>query len=388
MGIAETDKRVQRDSSDVKAQKARNRSFLKRRAVQLSNCYLQSNWNLCTHLQRQWNRRRLRRLFSSDKHSGRDSNRSNLKQQSWSFFWYTLVPMFLVLCFSCGITLYQNTDAVSKFMQRYSTQYQAIVHNKLNYCDRTIPLHEIFEHIHQNVINQEVALEQLEQALANQSSFQAIALVGTSGVGKSLTMRMLQEQYPWSENVQNIAWNDYELIDEEARYQAVWGMLSNLAHCGRNLIIIDNMAMCDLEYVSSINSLILSNTDVASGNNDLDKKQLTIIYVFNLNGMLPEEHYSQQLKMLQNLPPTTVISYRVFGPADLEKCVRHEAKVVGLNLEERYVEEMVNTTDVKVSGCKTVRSKVLIYGLPQSNDEEEQEQEKHSQTEMTPIEGH
>ncbi|XP_023169235.1 uncharacterized protein LOC111598285 [Drosophila hydei] len=381
MGIAETEKRPPRDAFDVKAQKARSRSFLKRRSVQLSTNYLQTN--LCTNLQRQWSRRRLRRLFWSDKNCAVDSTRrKDVKPKVWPYSIYSFVPMLLVLGFSFGITVYQNTDIVSKFMLRYTAQYQATVHNKFNYCDRTMPLHDIFENIHDAVINQELALKQLEQALANQS-FQPIALVGTSGVGKTLTIRKLIETYPWPENVQTIAWNDYELIDNDARYKAVWKMLRNLAHCGRNLIVIDNMAVCDLDYVTSINGLVLSNSDVANGTNDPDKKLLTIIYVFNVNSMLPEEHYNEQLKMLQQIEATETIVYRMFGPQDLEKCVRHEERLLGLILDEQHFEDMVNTTNVKVSGCKTVRAKVLVHGRPLMNDIDMQ-----SKLEAIPVEGH
>lgn len=334
------------------------KSFLKRRAQQFSNCRWQSNWNLCTDLQRQWTRRRIRRLTAGDKHVGTKgkANKTNSQTCKWPFFWYNLMPILLVLCISCCISLYQNGETVSNFMQRYSSQYQAIVHNKLDYCDRSTPLNDVFQHLRENVLNQEAALDQLEQALASQSSFQSIALVGSSGLGKSLTMRILLEKFPWVENVQRIAWNDYALNDDSARLQEVSNMLYSLVHCGRNLLIIDNMLPSDVEYVTSINQLI-SRSDVA-------KKHVTIIYIFNLNRMVDDSLYEQHMELVQQLPNTTVITYRQFDQIDLEKCVLHEAKIAGLDLDERYVNEMVNTADVGVSGCKSVRAKVVLYGKP------------------------
>lgn len=342
------------------------KSFLKRRAQQFSNCRWQSNWNLCTDLQRQWTRRRIRRLTAGDKHVGTKSktNKTNSKSCIWPFFWYNVMPILLVLCISCCIAMYQNSEAVSNFMQRYSSQYQAIVHNKLNYCDRSTPLNDVFQHLRENVLNQEAALDQLEQALASQSSFQSIALVGSSGLGKSLTMRILLEQFPWVENVQNMAWNDYAFNDVGARLQAVSNMLYSLAHCGRNLLIIDNMLPSDVEYVKSINQLI-SRSDVAT-------KHVTIIYIFNLNRMIDDSIYERQQEIVQQLPDTKVISYRQFDQLDLERCVRHEAKIAGLNLDERYVKEMVNTADVGVAGCKSVRAKVILYGKPLEKHDSEQ----------------
>ncbi|TDG40387.1 hypothetical protein AWZ03_013188 [Drosophila navojoa] len=322
----------------------------------------------------------MRRLFLAEKSNSLD-RRKDFKQKLWSYFIYSLMPLLVVIVFSSLMTYSQNTEVFTKVMQRYTTQYQATVHNKLNYCDRTMPLHDMFEHIQGAVINQELALKQLEQALANYS-FQSIALVGTSGVGKTLTIRKLLEKYPWPENVQTIAWNDYKLIDNDARYKAVWKTLGNLAHCGRNLIIIDNMAMCDLEYMTSINSMAQSNSDLASSANDFDKKHLTIIYVFNVNSMLPEELYREQLKMLKQVETTAMIVYRMFGTNDLEACVRHESRLLHLKLDERHIEDMVNTIDVKISGCKTVRSKVLVLGHPLMTEEE-----MHNKLKFIPAEG-
>lgn len=377
MVIADTDNKPTKDSNEPKVPRPRYRSLVKRR-TQLSTAYLHFNWSI--NLQRQWNRRRMRRLFLADQTDSLNPPKT-FKQKLWSYFIYSVLPLILVIGFSCGMTYYQNAEVFTKFMQRYTTQYQAIVHNKLNYCDRTMPLHDMFEHIQGAVINQEMALKQLEQALANQS-FQSIALVGTSGVGKTLTMRKLLEKYPWPENVQTIAWNDYELTDNHARYKAVWKTLGNLAHCGRNLIIIDNMAMCDLEYMVSINSMVKSSSDVANGTNDSDKKYLTIIYVFNVNSMLPEEVYSEQLKMLQQVETTAMIVYRIFGPKDLEACVRHEQRLLDLNLDERHIEDMINTTNVKISGCKTVRAKVMVLGHSLMMEEE-----MHKKLEFFPDEG-
>lgn len=356
--------------SDVQYPKERQRVlFWKRRPSQSGNGHLQSNRNISSDLHRHLNRRRLRRLFLAGKPTTNIKNQeSDLKKRCYSFFRYTLLPLIIVVGISCCITMYQNKDAMSSFIERYTNQYRSIVNNKLNYCDRAMPLHEIFENIRADVLNQESALNQLEQAMANQSSIQSIALVGSSGLGKSLTMRLLQDHYPWKENVYSIAWNDFELDNDKARYNTVFYMLRNLAHCGRNLIIIDNMAPYDKIYVSTINAMLQQKTDVAFGSKDMDLKQLTIIYVFNLNRLLEEDLYERQVEIMQKVPETTVIHYRNFDVNDLEMCVHHEAKVVDMFVDQVHVQEMLNSIDVTVSGCKTVRSKVLIYARPLPED--------------------
>lgn len=328
------------------------KSFLKRRAQQFGNCRWQSSWSLCTDLQR---RRRLRRLAAEEKLAGgKDIKKYTIsKKRNWKFFLYNLIPPMIILFVSFCIVMYQNGEALSMFMQRYSSQYQAIVHNKLNYCDPSMPLNDCFGRMRENVLNQEAALDQLEQALTTDNSFQSIALVGSSGVGKSLTMRMLIEQFPWAENVQSIAWNDYDLNDDDARIQAVYQMQDNLAYCGRNLIIIDNMTPYDVNYVTSINQVI--------SHSDYGTKHVAIIYIFNLNRMLEDSLYERQLKAVKQLPGTKLIFYRQFDQDDLERCVRHEAKLAGFNIEEHYVKEIVGTADVENSGCKSVRAKVYLF---------------------------
>ncbi|KAH8276736.1 hypothetical protein KR044_002706 [Drosophila immigrans] len=379
MGIA--DKATAGDTADQKALKARQRGFLKRRASQ------GGTWNICTDLQRQWLRRRPRRLVPGSKRTskGGGGGQSAPKKhvRGWTFFWYSLLPLLGVLCLSCGITMWQNGDVLGKFMQRYASQYQAIVHNKLNYCDRSRSLQGAFSELRANVLNQELALSQLEQALANnQTEIQSIALVGSSGVGKTLTIRLLQEQFPWAENVQSLAWNDYDLdYDDKVREETVARMLQGMAHCGRNLLVIDNLTPMDKDYVSAINAMLAARNDVAfdssngnssisgSGNNT-ELKQLSIIYVFNLNRLIDDELYDLQLAALQHLPRTTVINYRNFDAADVERCMHHEAQIVGMRVDENNAEEIMRSADPKVSGCKTVRSKVLMYGEVELDDQD------------------
>ncbi|XP_017852903.1 uncharacterized protein LOC108606889 [Drosophila busckii] len=368
MGTADTDKTPAAEllSADARSQRAKQRAFFKRRATQLGNG--PNNWKLCTDLQRHWSRRRVRRLFTTDKVNSKawhlQQKGNNPKQQAHCSYLYMLVSLLLVLVISCA--LYKNNDALSQFMQRYSSQYQAIVHNNLNYCNRSIPLRIMFGHIRGNVLNQDTALQHLQQALANQSSLQTIALVGSSGVGKSLTARVLAEQYPWKENVQLIAWNDFNLLDEEVRYQTLTSAFGRLAHCGRNLLIIDNMAMCDMEYVAAINRWLHARNDVASNaeETNADLKYLTILYIFNLNRMLTDEDYNKQLEALQQLPQTTVVNYRSFQLKDLERCIQHESLLEGLELRQQDIQDMLNSSDVRNSGCKNVRAKVLMYGQP------------------------
>ncbi|EDW86512.2 uncharacterized protein Dwil_GK14642 [Drosophila willistoni] len=278
----------------------------------------------------------------------------SLKRQSHALF-----LLISAICLGCTLSYYNQS--LTKFLQSYTNQYQDIVHNKLNYCDGSLALGEMFTELRGHVLYQDIALNQLERVMANNQSFQSIALVGSSGLGKSLTVRLLRELFPWRENVHAINWH-YHMEEE---IDTIWSKF-HFSHCGRNLVIIDNMAMGDQDFVKIINEAVqqraLSN---GTPENSANSQHVTMIYVFNMNRMiLSNQEYDEQLNQLQQelSEPTQMISYSTFQRHHLEQCIRHEVKMKDLNLSENYIEEMLNTTDVEISGCKTVYAKVLIYG--------------------------
>uniref|UniRef100_A0A1A9Z6M3 Uncharacterized protein n=1 Tax=Glossina pallidipes TaxID=7398 RepID=A0A1A9Z6M3_GLOPL len=61
------------------------------------------------------------------------------------------------------------------------------------------------------------ALHQLEIALNTENEFNAIAFVGPTGVGKSLTSSHLIANLPWPENVHIYAWNA-QVKDESEKF--------------------------------------------------------------------------------------------------------------------------------------------------------------------------
>ncbi|XP_068141199.1 uncharacterized protein [Drosophila tropicalis] len=320
------------------------------------------NWKSSTDGQRQVYRRRLRRLLKSSQANENDNRAiSKSNHTPWSLKRHSHALFLLISAICLGCILYYCNESMTKFLQSYTNQYHDIVHNKLNYCDRSLALGEMFTELRGRVLHQDIALNQLERIMANNQSFQSIALVGSSGLGKSLTVRLLRELFPWRENVHAVNWHYHleETIDT---------MLSKFqfSHCGRNLVIIDNMPMGDQDFVKIINDAVQQR---ASSNgtpeNNANSQHVTMIYVFNINRMiLSNQEYDEQLNQLQQelSEPTQMISYRTFQRHHLELCIRSEVLKNNLNLSEIYLEEMLNTTDVEISGCKTVYAKVLIYG--------------------------
>ncbi|BFG01673.1 uncharacterized protein DMAD_01370 [Drosophila madeirensis] len=302
---------------------------------------------------------RVRRLIAVDKCAPERS----APKRSWISLPRGCIVLIALVALLCGFSSYYDEENVSRFMLNYSRQYQAIIHNRQNYCDHTLSLHETFGHIRRHVLNQETALDQLEEALG-EPQFQSIALVGSSGVGKSLTARLLSELFPWPENVHTLTKSD---ISDANRMQS---LLSKLSHCGRNLIFVDNLSTAsgDQELVPVLNALVSNLGDIARHNNThrANLKRLAIVYIFNVNRWLDGTALEQFATVLQ-LPHTQVVQYDTLQQQHLESCIRHEAALENLHVDQERVQEMISVTDVRMSGCKTVRAKVLIYGKPKSN---------------------
>ncbi|XP_073828331.1 uncharacterized protein [Musca autumnalis] len=257
-----------------------------------------------------------------------------------------------------------NTKQILKeFLKNYRNQYTQIIHGKQNYCDQKQPLGTpaLFERIKQHgILNQEKSLQQIDVALRNESDLNAIALVGPVGVGKSLFMRAMMENFPWQENVHSYAWNAY-VGDEEEKIRLVRLLIDNLSDCGQNLLVIENLWSSDHGAVSIINQLVRESIEK-------QQKRVVIFYVFSLNTMLAPAKYEEQNKMLEILTDTHVIHFKRFGENELRDCITREAEMGGLKLSPQYFDEIVATIEPSKSGCKNVYAKVLMYGTSKSKD--------------------
>ncbi|KAH8283282.1 hypothetical protein KR018_004214, partial [Drosophila ironensis] len=255
---------------------------------------------------------------------------------------------------------FNDPSSVEDFVHSYRRQYRSIIHNRANYCDRAERLSGMVKHAQGRVLHQDVALGALELALDN-STFNSIALVGTSGVGKSHTARVLREKFPWPENVKTLAWEGPESVEY------VESMLSHLVLCGQNMIIIDNMTPEDRKYVAEINKLISSRPEIANGTvvEQLPHlKYLTIVYLFSINRLLSDVQFKGQNISLQRLQSTHVINYRMLETKHVKDCIAKVALEERVRLTPEQVQEIVLSIDATNAGCKPVRAKALMYGVP------------------------
>ncbi|XP_023036392.1 uncharacterized protein LOC6638587 [Drosophila willistoni] len=218
--------------------------------------------------------------------------------------------------------------------------------------EKRLDTKQIFHQIGKKVLNQEQALTRLERALDSDCKLNSIALLGPSGVGKTLTAMTLRQHFPWPENVHAYSWSTY-VPDEVRKFHMIRQFVENLSDCGKNLLIIDNLSACDYSIVPIYNQM--TATTVAN-------QSVFIVYIFNLEN----EHYWQQIDILQNLPDdTTLVNFRPFGRNELKDCLENELEMRQQYFGQKTLRRIINKIydDFYSKGCKGLRELILKNGL-------------------------
>lgn len=311
-------------------------------------------------------RARIRRLVSSPARA-KDHLNKKLESKTQTFLRKLKRALFVTLFLSAAAALIlghhltrsnskQNT-VLQDFLSSYRRHYHQIVHGKPHYCDAILDVQTMMQGMREfRILHQEEALQRLESTLRNQTQFHSIAIVGPSGVGKTMTANALASHFPWRENIWSYAWNTH-VENEVQKFRMLRLLVEQFSDCGRNLLIVDNLSPCDDEVVPLLNQMIDSQDDASN-------KRVIVIYIFNLNAMLDTISYQQQGSSLQHLPNTTTINFKSLNERDLRDCIYREIKTENRILTKDNLDEIVNTIDVATSGCKKVKAKVLVYGRP------------------------
>ncbi|KAH8281729.1 hypothetical protein KR054_002478 [Drosophila jambulina] len=264
-------------------------------------------YGACTRWLERIRRKRLLRWIVLSKIGNNNQGRRPAQEPQASgkrYHWYWV----LLICIGLGMCL-----------ERYANYRSPSEEEK--YCERSHRLGDMVAHVRRQVLHQDEALDQLEWALKN-DTFRNIALVGSSGVGKSHTARSLREHFPWPENVKTLSWR------ETPSLLRVQSMLKNILLCGQNLILIDDLTPLDGHLVPIINELIRGRMEIAQtqsssstkSKSNPNLKELTSIFMFTVDRQQPEEIFQAELKALQQLPETHVITFAALEPSHLVDC--------------------------------------------------------------------
>ncbi|XP_002023122.2 uncharacterized protein LOC6598063 [Drosophila persimilis] len=220
------------------------------------------------------------------------------------------------------------------------------------YCSQPLDTLKIFQQIGQQVLNQEQALNRIENALSVKEKFRSVALIGPPGVGKTLTATALRQYFPWQKNVQTYSWTT-SVPDAEQKF--LHQFANQLSDCGMNLLIIDDLQSHDHDVVPSNNKLLLER--VATSN-----KIVLMVYIFTLK---TDSYWAQFEELQRRLPKQMpLVNYRIFGRDDLKDCLKKELVVMQRELcpdeQTRILGKALDR--LHYAGCKVLHPLILQEG--------------------------
>lgn len=279
--------------------------------------------------------RRLRRLLRPESKSAKNTFRK-LK----------IIGISLVLTCLVGILL--SSERFRGELKRLAmNQFQMYLHGRENYCDETFEHWHISNTLHHRIIGQENALQEIDLALQQHDSVTALILVGTQGVGKTLTLNMIQEKFQWHLNTQQYIWSLIE--SPEIQLKHLLKLMNGLTTCGQNGIFIDSIPMQNIHIIDQFNQQLI-------GYCEQNNIKLITFYVFQIRNAIEANELIQ-------LDKTKTIRFRQFNSDDIRNCINMESDRLKMAIKPKHIDEILEDIDAKRHGCKLIAAKIARYAI-------------------------
>lgn len=244
-----------------------------------------------------------------------------------------------------------------RFQVHIDRQYNFHMYGKLDYCTQQFQPDTLTEPLKSHVINQNEAITQINSVIKNfKGGAVSLALVGGSGVGKTLTCNILQSNFQWPNNVLYFIWSGVRSTSSNY-YKIMNWIKENMKKCGAYLVIIDSI---DITYSETIQEL---HEEIRKKFDESDISILAV-FVFNLATYSDEDLQildEKRLRLVDNLRGMTTISFRSFDYEDVERCIDLESAKLNVTLNDEEISEIFEYIDVARSGCKLIHSKISMY---------------------------
>lgn len=276
--------------------------------------------------------------------------------QSQCLYWIKVSLLSVVL--SVLYLFYNDSPLLKEFNRLSLIVYQNYIFGKSDYCNSDFNSQQIMSALRKNIYAQNEALTAIDAALNTNINISSIALIGTQGVGKSLTIQTIQSAFPWPYNMQSLAWAHTD--SQFNNLDRLRGAFEYLSVYGRNAVFIDNIYPADskiiVEFDADLRKYCLEH-----------KLKVFAFYVFNIGRQdlsksdKDKQHGIDSSIDYNNIQiPSAVksIYFRTFDETDLRECIRREAAKLDLVLTEDQIVEVTVNVDIESTGFKTVKSKV------------------------------
>lgn len=251
---------------------------------------------------------------------------------------------------------YVDSVAIAQRLRGHvDRQYNYHTYGKMDYCEQDFQPKNLTEPLKSHIINQNDALEQFIDVIEHLNSVIALALVGGSGVGKTLTCNILESNFQWPSNVFYYVWSG--IHSPASQYYKILNSVKLFSsNCGAYLVIVDNIGV---KYDRTIEEL---NTEIQN-EFAMGRHVILIVYVFNLATYLDEDliTFDERRSKLQNLSGITTVNYRSFNRNDVKRCIDLESHKLNVTLRKEQIEDLLEYIDWSRSGCKLIHSKIVTY---------------------------
>lgn len=252
-------------------------------------------------------------------------------------------------------------------MTNYRNQFKEIAQGKSVHCTQQFNIEILNETIQNHgILHQDKAIQQVFDVLkweqdpeigldsGGRHRLRTMVFVGTHGVGKTLLSTAIMDGFTWPNNVHRYIWTT-KVGNENQRFHLLRVIIEQLSECGWNLLIIDNLNVCDYALVPIINKQFLQVTANT-------QKRLVIIYIFSLNTLMSNTSLVEQMRYIEDLDVTKLIYFKQFNRSELLQCIYREIVKEEVTLKMEDLDDIMDAIDPLESGCKNVNAKVLMYG--------------------------
>lgn len=254
------------------------------------------------------------------------------------------IPLVIALLF---VILLKNERFREELKRLAMNQFQLYLHGRENYCDETFEHWHVSNALHHRIVGQEDALKEIDSALQQHESITALALVGTQGVGKTLTLNLIQEKFQWHLNIQQYIWSLIE--SPENQLNSLLKLMNGLTTCGQNGIFIDGIPMKSVNIIEEFNQKLLTH----SKQNNI---KIIVFYVIQISNAIEANEPLQ-------LDKVKTIRFRQFDSDDIRNCINMESERLKMGIKPKHIDEILEDIDAKRHGCKLVAAKIARHAI-------------------------
>lgn len=254
------------------------------------------------------------------------------------------IPLVIALLF---VILLKNERFREELKRLAMNQFQLYLHGRENYCDETFEHWHVSNALHHRIVGQEDALKEIDSALQQHESITALALVGTQGVGKTLTLNLIQEKFQWHLNIQQYIWSLIE--SPENQLNSLLKLMNGLTTCGQNGIFIDGIPMKSINIIEEFNQKLL----IHSKQNNI---KIIVFYVIQISNAIEANEPLQ-------LDKVKTIRFRQFDSDDIRNCINMESERLKMGIKPKHIDEILEDIDAKRHGCKLVAAKIARHAI-------------------------